>query len=90
MLNREDAVEAMAYYIASYLSKVPEAQQLNPIELQKALGSTFQVSHSVKPLMAVTAGKAADNLLHGLFGLRCNCSASCLTLHHRKARRKNI
>ncbi|MEW5303663.1 MAG: hypothetical protein WDW36_006334 [Sanguina aurantia] len=42
MVDKEDAVGALAWYIATVLAKLPEAQALPPAELQAALISTLQ------------------------------------------------
>jgi hypothetical protein len=52
VINKDDAVEAMAYYIAMYISRLPEAQRMGPKELQSALKEAFTVS---KPARARTA-----------------------------------
>lgn len=41
VVTRQDAVEAMAYFIADCLSRSPEAQSMDPKQLQKALGETM-------------------------------------------------
>lgn len=41
VVTRQDAVEAMAYFIADCLSRSPEAQAMDPKQLQKALGETM-------------------------------------------------
>lgn len=43
MVSKEDAIEGMAYYIALYLSRTPEAQKMDPKQLQQALTMAFQV-----------------------------------------------
>lgn len=42
LVEKDDAVEGMAYYIALYLATVPEAQKLQPIQLQDALKVAFK------------------------------------------------
>lgn len=37
IVSHDDAVNAMACYIAAWLSNVPEAQKMDPVELQKAV-----------------------------------------------------
>lgn len=44
MVDKDDAVGALAWYIATVLAKLPEAQALPPAELQAALIATLQVS----------------------------------------------
>eukprot|EP00879_Flechtneria_rotunda_P012376 GHRR01012924.1.p1 GENE.GHRR01012924.1~~GHRR01012924.1.p1 ORF type:complete len:265 (+),score=82.12 GHRR01012924.1:518-1312(+) len=41
MVSSEDAIEGMAYYIALYLSRAPEARYMEPMQLQAALRHTF-------------------------------------------------
>jgi hypothetical protein len=41
VVTREDAVEAMAYFIADCLSRSPETAGLDPKQLQKALGEAM-------------------------------------------------
>jgi hypothetical protein len=43
VLDREDAVEAIAYYIALYVARTPEAQRMEPRQLHEALQMTFKV-----------------------------------------------
>lgn len=42
MVEKQDAVEAMAYYIASFVQQMPEAQTMEPKQLQMALQTTFK------------------------------------------------
>jgi len=41
VVTREDAVEAMAYFIADCLSRSPESAGMDPKQLQKALGEAM-------------------------------------------------
>ena len=43
VLKQEDAIEAMGYYIAMYISRMPEAKNMDPKQLQGALAMAFQV-----------------------------------------------
>lgn len=43
-VSSEDAIEGMAYYIALYLSRAPEARYMEPKQLQAALRQTMTVS----------------------------------------------
>lgn len=43
-MSAEDAIEGMAYYIALYLSRAPEARYMEPKQLQAALRQTMTVS----------------------------------------------
>jgi hypothetical protein len=43
-VSAEDAIEGMAYYIALYLSRAPEARYMEPKQLQAALRQTMTVS----------------------------------------------
>jgi len=45
VIDKEDAVEALAYYLASYLVKLPEAQAMPPKKLQEAIVTAM---HSLK------------------------------------------
>eukprot|EP00775_Hariotina_reticulata_P013853 gene13853-13975_t len=40
-VSADDAIEGMAYYIALYLSRAPEARHMEPKQLQAALKQTF-------------------------------------------------
>lgn len=44
VVSKEDAVDAMASYLAAWLSSVPEAQNMDPKKLQHALLTTVKVS----------------------------------------------
>lgn len=41
LVSSDDAIEGMAYYIALYLSRAPEARYMDPKQLQAALKQTF-------------------------------------------------
>jgi hypothetical protein len=56
VLEREDAVEAIAYYIATYVARTPEAQRMEPRQLHAALQQTFKV----RARSRARAGAAAD------------------------------
>lgn len=43
LVSVDDAIEGMAYYIALYLSRAPEARYMEPKQLQAALKQTFTV-----------------------------------------------
>ena len=43
LVNNEDAIEAMAYYLAQCIAAHPEAQRLAPQQLQLALANALQV-----------------------------------------------
>lgn len=69
MLNRQDAIEAMAYYIALHLSRVPEAQAMDPKQLQEALNGTFKVrAGSSEPFVSPYCAHAS---------LRPRCMLQC-------------
>jgi hypothetical protein len=56
-VSAEDAIEGMAYYIALYLSRAPEARYMEPKQLQAALRQTMTVStHSHPPVTGVSMG----------------------------------
>jgi len=48
VVNNEDAVEAMAFYLAQCIAAHPEAQKLAPKQLQDALSTTLQVSFQAR------------------------------------------
>ena len=43
LVGKDDAVEALAYHIAQFISQFPEAHALTPQQLQAALVCTLQV-----------------------------------------------
>lgn len=43
VVDKKDAVEALAHYIALYINRFPEAQRMEPKQLQQALSNTFKV-----------------------------------------------
>lgn len=43
IVDKSDAVDAMASYLAAWLSQTPEAQNLDPLQLQAALLSSLKV-----------------------------------------------
>lgn len=43
VVTKEDAIAAMACYIAAWLSTVPEAQDMEPAQLQKAVLASIKV-----------------------------------------------
>lgn len=43
VVDKEDAVEALAYYLAQCITKHPEAQALPPKQLQQAVSMALQV-----------------------------------------------
>lgn len=45
VVDKADAVDAMAAYLAAWLSQTPEAQNLDPRQLQAALLNSIKVSH---------------------------------------------
>lgn len=47
VVDKADAVDAMASYLAAWLSQTPEAQNLDPVQLQTALLESIKVSHDV-------------------------------------------
>jgi hypothetical protein len=44
VVNKGDVLDAIGSFVAAYLVTVPEAQNLQPSELQNALKKTFRVS----------------------------------------------
>lgn len=49
VIDKADAVDAMASYLAAWLSQTPEAQNLDPLQLQAALLESIKVSHELQP-----------------------------------------
>ena len=45
MVEKNDVVEAIGAFVAAYLMELPEAQNLKPEELQKAVAVAFKVGH---------------------------------------------
>ena len=43
LVRKEDVLEAIGAFVAAYLAELPEAQNLQPAELQAALKTTFKV-----------------------------------------------
>ena len=43
VVNKEDVLEAMGCFVASYLAQLPQAQNLQPAELQLAIKHAFKV-----------------------------------------------
>ena len=43
LVRREDVLEAIGSFVAAYLAELPEAQNLQPAQLQAALKTTFKV-----------------------------------------------
>lgn len=42
IVNHDDVLEAIGAFVAAYLSTLPEAQSMQPLELQAALTQTFK------------------------------------------------
>ena len=91
VVSKEDAVDAMASYLAAWLSSVPEAQNMDPKKLQHALLTTVKVcslfSSSLIPCCAVQAPNRMGPMLQQvartvdqicLLHLRSPCLASCV------------
>ncbi len=49
LVEREDVLEAVGAFIAAYLASLPEAQGLQPAQLQAALKHAFQ-ARRLRPL----------------------------------------
>jgi hypothetical protein len=81
VVTKEDAVNAMASYIAAWLSTVPEAQTMDPKKLQGA------ILHGVKVCYSSTRSAAVCKVSSQVFGhtsvwRRCThqrCSVHCRT-----------
>jgi hypothetical protein len=70
VITKEDAVEAMASYLAAWLSSVPEAQNMDPKKLQQALLTSVKVCRGTCGLACLVladhcCSAAADMLLVG-------------------------
>ena len=46
MVKKSDVLEAIGQFVAAYLASMPEAQDLQPKQLQAALTQTFKVCHA--------------------------------------------
>ncbi len=46
LVRKEDVLEAIGAFVAAYLAELPEAQNLQPAQLQAALKTTFRVCAS--------------------------------------------
>ncbi len=44
LVNKEDVLEAMGSFVAAYLAELPQAQNLQPAELQQAIRHAFKVT----------------------------------------------
>ncbi len=45
VVDRRDVVDAIGSFVAAYLATLPEAQHMQPKQLQQALKQAFQVQH---------------------------------------------
>uniref|UniRef100_A0A7S3QKI0 Uncharacterized protein n=1 Tax=Dunaliella tertiolecta TaxID=3047 RepID=A0A7S3QKI0_DUNTE len=59
VVQQEDAVEAMAFYLAQCIAAHPEAQKLAPKQLQDALSSTLQGLKQTRFKQMCTYGRSA-------------------------------
>ncbi|KAF5836099.1 hypothetical protein DUNSADRAFT_6470 [Dunaliella salina] len=59
VVQQEDAVEAMAFYLAQCIAAHPEAQKLAPKQLQDALSSTLQGLKQTRFKQLCTYGRSA-------------------------------
>lgn len=50
VVERSDVLEAIGQFVAAYLATMPEAQHLQPKQLQAALTQTFKVHRPIAPL----------------------------------------
>ncbi len=64
MVEKADVLEAIGQFVAAYLASMPEAQDLQPKQLQAALTQTFKVRRVVLS-MSTSTGCCASALLHG-------------------------
>lgn len=44
MVQKDDVLDAIGTFVAAYLAELPEAQNLQPAQLQAALKTAFKVS----------------------------------------------
>lgn len=57
LVRREDVLEAIGAFVAAYLAELPEAQNLQPAQLQAALKTTFKVcAWGLSCIIAAPAG----------------------------------
>lgn len=68
LVGREDVLEAVGAFIAAYLASLPEAQNLQPAQLQSALKQAFQarpalqgVACSKRRCLRMPSGQAGDD-----------------------------
>ena len=59
MVDKADVMDAMATFVAAYLMQLPEAQNLKPDELQKALGGAIAVRSCSMDMSCVKLHDAA-------------------------------
>lgn len=48
MIEKEDVLDAIGMFVAGYLAELPEAQSLEPKELQAAIKNAFKVDHCLR------------------------------------------
>jgi hypothetical protein len=63
VVNKSDVLDAIGSFVAAYLVTLPEAQKLQPAELQAALKKTFRVGPRAAPLWFLNA---LDSLKAGI------------------------
>lgn len=59
MVSKEDAVAAMASYIAAWLSTVPEAKNMEPAQLQGAILGSIKARCPLPDILARSSRAAA-------------------------------
>jgi hypothetical protein len=73
VVDKDDVLDAMGSFVAAYLTQLPQAQNLQPAELQKAIKQAFKVNTPLidlqySPLSAVLYKRRI--LLSGCLGRR--------------------
>ena len=59
VVDREDVLDAVGAFIAAYLASLPEAQNLQPAQLQSALKQAFKVRTIAWVKVRCTRSKSA-------------------------------
>jgi hypothetical protein len=71
IVQKDDVLEAIGTFVAAYLAQLPEAQNLQPAQLQAALKTTFKVTAALTSL--VLEGD-------GLLVLQCTVKSQSLSV----------
>ena len=54
IVEKDDVLEAIGTFVAAYLAELPQAQKLQPKELQTALRNAFKVRHVATGLLTAS------------------------------------